>query len=87
MSKQNFVVLAVTFAVCFALWLMFGVTGIPIRHEFGLNGLEFWFAHRDPDADLRLFSLPLGIWSDRSGGRIVIFLMLTLYAGPLSLSS
>ena len=20
---------------------MFGVTGIPIRHEFGLNGLEF----------------------------------------------
>jgi NNP family nitrate/nitrite transporter-like MFS transporter len=43
-KKQNFIVLAVTtcaFAVCFALWLMFGVTGIPIRHELGLNGLEF----------------------------------------------
>jgi len=45
MSKpSSFVVLAVTtwaFVVCFAVWLMFGVTGIPISRELGLNGIEF----------------------------------------------
>jgi hypothetical protein len=25
----------------FAVWLMFGVIGIPIRRELGLNALEF----------------------------------------------
>jgi NNP family nitrate/nitrite transporter-like MFS transporter len=37
-------VLAITtwaFMVCFAVWLMFGVIGIPIQDELGLNGLQF----------------------------------------------
>ncbi len=29
------------FAACFAAWMMFGVTGIPIRKELGLNATEF----------------------------------------------
>lgn len=29
------------FVVCFAVWLMFGVIGIPIKNELGLNGVEF----------------------------------------------
>ena len=41
--SRNLVVLAVTtwaFIVCFAVWLMFGVTGIPIRRELGLDALN-----------------------------------------------
>ena len=42
-NVRSFIVLAVTtwaFIVCFAVWLMFGVIGIPIRDELGLNGAE-----------------------------------------------
>jgi hypothetical protein len=38
---RRFIGLAVTtwvFMVCFAVWLMFGVIGIPTRNELGLNG-------------------------------------------------
>ncbi len=37
------VLLATTwaFTICFAVWMMFGVTGIPIREQLGLNSVEF----------------------------------------------
>ena len=41
---RHIIVLAATtwaFVVCFAVWLMFGVIGIPIRRELGLNAFEF----------------------------------------------
>ncbi|MGH8257490.1 MAG: MFS transporter, partial [Steroidobacteraceae bacterium] len=34
-------VTTLAFAVCFAVWMMFGVTGIPIRRQLGLDGFEF----------------------------------------------
>ena len=41
MSKlKSMSVLLVTtwaFTVCFAVWMMFGVTGIPIRTQLGLD--------------------------------------------------
>jgi hypothetical protein len=42
-NLRIFIVLGVTtwaFVVCFAVWLMFGVIGIPIKNELGLNGLN-----------------------------------------------
>jgi hypothetical protein len=41
LKLRSLVVLAVTtwaFVVCFAVWLMFGVTGIPISRELNLKG-------------------------------------------------
>ena len=72
-------VLAVTtwsFVVCFAVWLMFGVIGIPIKRELGLNGFEFGLLTSTPVLTGALFRLPLGIWTDRFGGRTVMFLPL-----------
>src|SRR5579863_2762658 len=75
------------FAVCFAAWLMFGVTGIPIRKELGLNASEFGLLTATPILTGALFRLPLGIWTDRFGGRIVMFVLLVACAVPLWLSS
>jgi MFS transporter, NNP family, nitrate/nitrite transporter len=47
------------FVVCFAVWLMFGVIGIPIRKELGLNGLEFGLLTSTPVLTGALFRLPL----------------------------
>ena len=91
MSKpKSYVVLAVTtwaFVVCFAVWLMFGVTGIPISRELGLNGVEFGLLTSTPVLTGALFRLPLGVWTDKFGGRIVMFLLLVVCAIPLWLSS
>ncbi|MDE8346379.1 MAG: NarK/NasA family nitrate transporter [Acidocella sp.] len=75
------------FAVCFAAWLMFGVTGIPIRKELGLNASEFGLLTATPVLTGALFRLPLGIWTDRFGGRIVMFILLVFCAVPLWMSS
>lgn len=75
--------LAVTtwaFTVCFAIWLMFGFIGIPIKRELGLSELEFGLLTSTPVLTGALFRLPLGIWTDRFGGRIVMFLLLLFCA-------
>ncbi|MDR3517652.1 MAG: NarK/NasA family nitrate transporter [Azospirillaceae bacterium] len=75
------------FAVCFAVWLMFSVIGIPIRKELGLNGTEFGLLTATPVLTGALFRLPLGIWTDRFGGRIVMTVLLVGCAVPLWLAS
>ncbi len=89
-TARSLVVLAVTtwaFTVCFAVWLMFGVTGIPIKRELGLSALEYGLLTSTPVLTGALFRLPLGLWTDRFGGRIVMFLLLVLCAAPVWLSS
>lgn len=89
-NVRSILVLAVTtwaFVVCFAVWLMFGVIGIPIKRELGLNGVEFGLLTSTPVLTGALFRLPLGIWTDRFGGRIVMFLLLVVCAAPLYFAS
>ncbi len=86
----NLPVLLITtwaFTVCFAVWMMFGVIGIPIRAELGLNSTEFGFLTATPVLTGAIFRLPLGIWTDRFGGRIIMLLLLICCAVPLWLSS
>jgi NNP family nitrate/nitrite transporter-like MFS transporter len=88
--NRAIVVLLVTtlaFAACFTAWTMFGVTGIPIRKQLGLNASEFGLLTAMPILTGALLRLPLGIWTDRFGGRIVMFILLVACAFPLWLSS
>jgi MFS transporter, NNP family, nitrate/nitrite transporter len=88
-EARRVVVLLMTtavFALCFAIWLMFGVTGIPIRKELGLNATEFGLLTATPVLTGALFRLPLGIWTDRFGGRIVMLALLLFCAVPLWVS-
>ena len=87
LAVRVLLVSTLAFAVCFAAWLMFGVTGIPIRKELGLNASEFGLLTATPVLTGALFRLPLGIWTDRFGGRIVMFILLVVCAVPLWLSS
>jgi NNP family nitrate/nitrite transporter-like MFS transporter len=87
LAVRVLLVSTLAFAICFAAWLMFGVTGIPIRKELGLNASEFGLLTATPVLTGALFRLPLGIWTDRFGGRIVMFILLVACAVPLWLSS
>ena len=71
------------FAVCFAVWMMFGVVGIPVRKTLGLSNTEFGLLTSTPVLLGALMRLPLGIWTDRFGGRIVMTTLLLVSAAPV----
>ena len=88
--RRAYPVLAVStlaFMVCFAVWMMFGVIGIPIRKTLGLNNTEFGLLTATPVLLGALMRLPLGIWTDRFGGRIVMTLLLVIASIPVYLAS
>ncbi|TWI41814.1 NNP family nitrate/nitrite transporter-like MFS transporter [Pseudoduganella flava] len=62
-----------SFTVCFAVWMMFAVLGIPVKKMLGLNETEFGLLAAMPVLSGSLVRVPLGIWTDRFGGRIVFF--------------
>ena len=64
------------FTVCFAVWMMFGVIGIPIKNELGLNATQFGILTATPVLTGSLVRVPLGMWTDKFGGRIVLFLLM-----------
>jgi NNP family nitrate/nitrite transporter-like MFS transporter len=64
------------FTVCFMVWMMFGVIGIPIKKTLNLNATEFGLLTAMPVLTGSLVRVPLGIWTDRYGGRIVMALLM-----------
>ena len=78
-TGQAWSVLAVStlsFTVCFMVWMMFGVIGIPIRKMLNLNATEFGLLTAMPVLTGSLVRVPLGIWTDRFGGRIVMAVLM-----------
>ena len=83
--KQWSVVTASTgaFTVCFMVWMMFAVIGIPIKQSLGLNETEFGILVAMPVLTGSLIRLPLGMWTDRFGGRIVFFILMLCTVIPI----
>ena len=78
-SKKAWSVLIVStlaFTVCFMVWMMFGVIGIPIKKMLNLNATEFGLLAATPVLTGSLIRVPLGIWTDRYGGRIVMAILM-----------
>jgi NNP family nitrate/nitrite transporter-like MFS transporter len=71
-SSQILGMSTLAFAACFALWTIFSVIGIGIKGELGLNETKFGLLIATPILTGSLFRMPLGIWSDRYGGRPVL---------------
>ncbi len=65
-----------SFTVCFMVWMMFGVIGIPIKKMLDLNATQFGLLTATPVLTGSLIRVPLGIWTDRFGGRIVMALLM-----------
>ncbi|NHZ33628.1 NarK/NasA family nitrate transporter [Massilia sp. CCM 8692] len=75
------------FTICFAIWMMFAVLGIPIKAQLGLNETEFGLLAATPVLSGSLVRVPLGIWTDRFGGRIVFFILMLATVLPIWLIS
>jgi len=75
------------FTICFAVWMMFAVLGIPVKSQLGLNETEFGLLAATPVLTGSLVRVPLGIWTDRFGGRIVFFMLMLSTVIPIYLIS
>jgi len=93
MASQNYkawsVVTASTsaFTVCFMVWMMFAVIGIPIKETLKLNETQFGILVALPVLTGSLIRLPLGMWTDKFGGRIVFFVLMLSTVIPIWLIS
>ena len=70
------IVSTLAFTICFMVWMMFGVIGIPIKKLLNLNATQFGLLTATPVLTGSLIRVPLGIWTDRYGGRIVMTLLM-----------
>ncbi|SFZ73428.1 MFS transporter [Chitinimonas taiwanensis] len=75
------------FTICFAVWMMFAVLGIPIKAQLNLSETQFGLLAAMPVLTGSLVRVPLGIWTDRFGGRIVLFLLMLSTVVPIWLMS
>lgn len=75
------------FTVCFMVWMMFAVLGVPIKELLQLNETQFGLLAATPVLTGSLVRLPLGLLADRFGGRSVFFLLMLSCVAPLYLIS
>ncbi len=78
--KQYSVLFASTlaFTVCFMVWMMLAVVGIPVKTQLGLSETEFGILAATPVLSGSLIRVPLGFWTDKFGGRKVLFILMLL---------
>lgn len=70
------------FTVMFAVWMMFGILGIPIQKELGLTDVELAWVSAVAILNGSIWRLPAGMLADRIGGRVVTIAMLFATAVP-----
>lgn len=73
----------VSFTVCFMVWMMFAVIGIPIKTALGLNETQFGVLVAMPVLTGSLIRLPLGMLTDKFGGRIVFLTLMVSTIIPI----
>ena len=81
------IVSTLAFTVCFMVWMMFGVIGIPIKKMLNLNATEFGLLTATPVLTGSLIRVPLGIWTDKYGGRIVMAVLMAITVPAIWLMS
>lgn len=75
------------FTMCFAAWMLFAVIGVPIKEMLSLNETQFGLLAATPVLSGSLIRLPLGLWTDKYGGRLVFFLLMLATVLPIYLIS
>ena len=77
----------IAFTLMFAVWLMFGILGIPIQKELGLSDEQLSWISALAVLNGSMWRLPAGILADRIGGRKVTLFLLFASAIPAYLVS
>ena len=75
------------FTVFFAVWVMFAIVGIPVKKQLGLSEGDFAALVAIPILTGSLLRVPIGIVTDRVGGRLVFTVLLVVTAIPTYLVS
>lgn len=70
----------IAFTLMFAVWLMFGILGVPIQKEFGLSNPELFWISSLAVLNGSMWRLPAGMLADRIGGRKVMLFLLVFGA-------
>jgi NNP family nitrate/nitrite transporter-like MFS transporter len=89
-EKQQVLILSAStlaFTVCFAVWVMFSIIGIPIKELLKFNETQFGLLAAIPILTGSLIRLPLGMITDKFGGRVVFFVLMVSCVAPLYLIS
>ncbi|PCI07423.1 MAG: hypothetical protein COB77_04720 [Gammaproteobacteria bacterium] len=73
------------FSACFAVWVIFSIIGIPIKALLDLSDTQFGLLIATPILSGALLRLPVGILTDRYGGRKVFAILLLSIIVPLYL--
>jgi NNP family nitrate/nitrite transporter-like MFS transporter len=77
----------ISFTLLFAVWLMLGVLGVPIKTELGLSKIQFSWLTAIAILSGSLWRLPFGLWADRVGGRVAMTSVTLFTALPCLLMS
>jgi NNP family nitrate/nitrite transporter-like MFS transporter len=72
----------IAFTLMFAVWLMFGILGVPIQKELELTDPQLAWISAVAVLNGSMWRLPAGMLTDRIGGRVVTIAMLLLTAIP-----
>jgi NNP family nitrate/nitrite transporter-like MFS transporter len=86
-ARRVLILSTVAFTAMFAVWLMFGVLAVPITDELHLSKIEFSWLTAIAVLSGSLARLPVGIITDRVGGRRVFLVLLLAAAIPCFLVS
>jgi NNP family nitrate/nitrite transporter-like MFS transporter len=86
-ATRVLVLSTVAFTLLFAVWLMFGVLGVPIKDELRLSKIQFSWLTAIAVLSGSIWRLPFGILTDRLGGRRLFIAVLIASAVPCFLVS
>src|SRR3972149_3506348 len=84
-SKRVLTLAFIAFTVAFAVWMMFGVLGVPIRKEFGLSQVELTWLLAAAALGGALPRMWGGILTAKYGGRVVFTINLLIVVPALIL--
>ena len=71
------------FTICFMVWMMFAVLGVPLQKILGLNETQTMILAATPVLSGSLIRVPLGIWTDKYCGRMVFFVLMIATVIPI----
>ncbi|MBX9755902.1 MAG: NarK/NasA family nitrate transporter, partial [Pseudomonadaceae bacterium] len=68
-------------------WMMFAILGVPVKELLQLNETQFGLLAATPVLTGSLVRLPLGLLTDKFGGRIVFFILMLVCVLPIYMIS
>ncbi|MBJ7348135.1 MAG: NarK/NasA family nitrate transporter [Thermoleophilaceae bacterium] len=86
-AKRVLVTATLLFTLFFAVWVMFAIVGLPMKKELKLSESQFALLIAIPVLTGSILRVPVGIVTDKLGGRVMMIGLLLLTAIPTYLVS